>query len=72
MLESASRITLGPAPGGELRAGPADSTQIIEWADATFSEGLVMSTSFGIQAAVTLHLATRVCLLYTSPSPRAS
>ena len=60
MLESASGITLGPAPGGELRAGPADSKQIIEWTDATFSEGLVMSTSFGIQAAVTLHLATRV------------
>ncbi len=60
MMESASRIMLDPAPEGELRAGPNDSTQIIEWADATFSEGLVMSTSFGIQAAVTLHLATRV------------
>jgi phosphoadenosine phosphosulfate reductase len=35
-------------------------TQVIEWAAATFGEGLVMSTSFGIQAAVMLHLATQV------------
>lgn len=33
---------------------------LMEWADHRFGEGLVMTTSFGIQAAVTLHLATRV------------
>jgi phosphoadenosine phosphosulfate reductase len=32
----------------------------IEWAAGQFGEGLVLSTSFGIQAAVMLHLATRV------------
>jgi phosphoadenosine phosphosulfate reductase len=34
--------------------------EIIEWAAHTFGSGLVMSTSFGIQAAVMLHLVTRV------------
>ncbi|MDJ0577553.1 MAG: phosphoadenylyl-sulfate reductase [Xenococcaceae cyanobacterium MO_234.B1] len=33
---------------------------IVEWSHATFGDGLVMSTSFGIQAAVMLHLVTRV------------
>lgn len=32
----------------------------IEWAAQQFGEGLVLSTSFGIQAAVMLHLATRM------------
>ncbi|MFM7384752.1 MAG: phosphoadenosine phosphosulfate reductase family protein, partial [Microcystaceae cyanobacterium] len=40
----------------------ADQTadRIVEWADRTFGSGLVMSTSFGIQAAVMLHLVTRI------------
>jgi phosphoadenosine phosphosulfate reductase len=38
----------------------AEALEIIEWAAQTFGLGLVMSTSFGIQAAVMLHLATRV------------
>ena len=33
---------------------------IVEWSRANFGDGLVMSTSFGIQAAVMLHLVTRV------------
>ncbi len=33
---------------------------LVEWAAQTFSEGLVMSTSFGIQSAVMLHLVTQV------------
>ena len=33
---------------------------LVEWSQATFGDGLVMSTSFGIQAAVMLHLVTRV------------
>ncbi len=37
-----------------------DARDIIQWAGATFGEGLVMSTSFGIQSAVMLHLATSV------------
>jgi phosphoadenosine phosphosulfate reductase len=38
----------------------SNAEDIIQWATETFGEGLVMSTSFGIQAAVMLHLVTRV------------
>ncbi|MGC9524370.1 MAG: phosphoadenosine phosphosulfate reductase [Limnospira sp.] len=38
----------------------ADATKVVEWASDTFGSGLVMSTSFGIQSAVMLHLVTRV------------
>jgi phosphoadenosine phosphosulfate reductase len=34
--------------------------KIVEWAVATFGEEIVMSSSFGEQAAVLLHMATRV------------
>lgn len=33
--------------------------ELLEWADLQFGGGLAMSTSFGIQSAVTLHLATQ-------------
>lgn len=38
----------------------AQATQIIKWAKDYFGDGLVMSTSFGIQSAVMLHLATQI------------
>ncbi len=38
----------------------ASAEELVRWAGDTFGEGLVMSTSFGIQAAVMLHLATRI------------
>jgi phosphoadenosine phosphosulfate reductase len=38
----------------------ADATSIILWAADTLGDGLVLSTSFGIQAAVMLHLVTQV------------
>jgi len=38
----------------------ASASEVIEWADHTFGSGLVMSTSFGIQAAVMLHLVTEI------------
>jgi len=37
-----------------------DAVRVVEWAAETFGERLVLSTSFGIQAAVMLHVATRV------------
>lgn len=37
-----------------------EAVQIVEWAAESFEDGLVLSTSFGIQAAVMLHLVTRV------------
>ena len=42
----------------ELRGLTAPES--VEWAASTFGDGLVMSTSFGIQSAVMLHLATQV------------
>ncbi len=38
----------------------ANATESVEWAAATFGDRLVMSTSFGIQSAVMLHLVTQV------------
>lgn len=38
----------------------ADAETVIEWGGATFGDGLVMSTSFGIQSAVMLGLVTSV------------
>ena len=38
----------------------AEALSLVEWSAETFSNGLVMSTSFGIQAAVMLHLVTKV------------
>jgi phosphoadenosine phosphosulfate reductase len=42
----------------EMQGAPAQD--IIKWAHNTFGDGLVLSTSFGMQAAVMLHLVTRV------------
>lgn len=42
------------------RLAGADAVKIIEWAAEQFGEGLVMTSSFGAQSAVMLHLATRV------------
>lgn len=36
------------------------ASELIDWGAATFGIGLVMSTSFGIQSAVMLHLVTQV------------
>lgn len=38
----------------------ADAIATVQWSVETFGDGLVMSTSFGIQAAVMLHLVTSV------------
>jgi phosphoadenosine phosphosulfate reductase len=38
----------------------ADATELIQWSSATFRDGLVLSTSFGIQSAVMLHLVNQV------------
>ncbi len=40
--------------------GQTDAHSLVKWGYETFKEGLVMSTSFGIQAAVMLHLVTSV------------
>lgn len=38
----------------------ADATDVVRWASDHLADGLVMSTSFGVQSAVMLHLVTRV------------
>ncbi|AFZ52805.1 phosphoadenosine phosphosulfate reductase [Cyanobacterium aponinum] len=38
----------------------ANASQIVSWAKAEFGSHLVLSTSFGIQSAVMLHLVTQV------------
>ncbi|EKV01359.1 phosphoadenosine phosphosulfate reductase, thioredoxin dependent [Leptolyngbya sp. PCC 7375] len=37
-----------------------DAAELVSWGAETFGESLVMSTSFGIQSAVMLHLVTQV------------
>src|SRR5689334_13675482 len=38
----------------------AQAADIVAWADRQFGQGLVLTSSFGAQAAVMLHLATQV------------
>jgi phosphoadenosine phosphosulfate reductase len=38
----------------------ASAEKIVAWAASRFGDGLVLSTSFGIQSAVMLHLVTRI------------
>ena len=40
--------------------GESGPREIVEWAAGRFGDGLAVSTSFGIQSALMLHLATRV------------
>jgi len=40
--------------------GEASAHEVVDWATDQFGDGLVMSTSFGIQSAVMLHLVTTV------------
>ncbi|MGF1540888.1 MAG: phosphoadenosine phosphosulfate reductase [Pleurocapsa sp.] len=38
----------------------SDAIATVKWSSETFGKGLIMSTSFGIQAAVMLHLVTSI------------
>ena len=51
-----------PIPSSPIFSLPLgeSAAQTIDWAAERFGDGLVLSTSFGIQAAVMLHLATSV------------
>ncbi|MGB3200830.1 MAG: phosphoadenylyl-sulfate reductase [Nodosilinea sp.] len=40
--------------------GDAEASSLVQWGYETFGDGLVLSTSFGIQSAVMLHLVTQV------------
>ena len=54
-----AEIGLDLASANQQLAG-ASALRVIEWARETFGEGLVMTSSFGAQSALLLHLATRV------------
>ncbi|MEM8810336.1 MAG: phosphoadenylyl-sulfate reductase [Cyanobacteria bacterium P01_G01_bin.38] len=41
------------------KVNDVNAHELVSWATQTFSQGLVMSTSFGIQSAVMLHLVTQ-------------
>ncbi len=56
-----SRADAAPTPTEVLdELHPKDAEGLVGWAAEAHREGLVLSTSFGIQSAVLLHLATRV------------
>jgi len=57
MTTTAKQLNLD-AINPEMEGAPA--LDIIRWAHKTFGDGLVMSTSFGVQSAVMLHLVTRI------------
>ncbi len=60
-------MTFNSASHHQVDIGRANATlsalparKIVEWATTSFEDGLALSTSFGIQSAVMLHLATQV------------
>ena len=62
-LRPALRLVRPPAidvDPANRRLADADPLRVVAWAADRFGDGLVLSTSFGIQSAVMLHMATRV------------
>lgn len=57
---SGRREAAGPRPAHLPEDPHAFARAVVEWAAASHGEGLVLSTSFGIQSAALLHLATSV------------
>ena len=58
--EAISESGPGPASRIAVHPGSFEALPLVEWASRRFGDGLVVSTSFGIQSAAMLHLATRV------------
>eukprot|EP00633_Aureoumbra_lagunensis_P002543 CAMPEP_0197290866 /NCGR_PEP_ID=MMETSP0890-20130614/10273_1 /TAXON_ID=44058 ORGANISM="Aureoumbra lagunensis, Strain CCMP1510" /NCGR_SAMPLE_ID=MMETSP0890 /ASSEMBLY_ACC=CAM_ASM_000533 /LENGTH=562 /DNA_ID=CAMNT_0042763221 /DNA_START=211 /DNA_END=1899 /DNA_ORIENTATION=- len=56
-----SRMLNIEALNREFGSKEASAESCIKWAVSEFGEALVMSTSFGMQSAVLLHMATRIC-----------
>jgi phosphoadenosine phosphosulfate reductase len=55
--ETAAALDLDAVNARLAEAPPQD---VIRWAGETFGDGLVLSSSFGVQSAVMLHLVTQV------------
>ncbi len=67
MIRSDRTVTVStePAPSIDLehvnrQLESCDAVDVIKWAAEMFGSGLLMTSSFGAQSAVMLHLATRV------------
>lgn len=60
VIEMSDRPSLLDVESLNEQTNNLDAVQLIQWAAGTFGDGLVMSTSFGIQSAVMLHLVTQV------------
>jgi phosphoadenosine phosphosulfate reductase len=60
-LAAASTVPFAPVVGVPVpELDSASAEQRVRWAAETYGNGLVMTTSFGVQAAVMLHLVTQV------------
>jgi phosphoadenosine phosphosulfate reductase len=60
-MPTADTVTPAVDPAAvDRRLSDASATERIAWALGEFGNSLVLSTSFGVQAAVMLHLATRL------------
>lgn len=57
---SAITSAASPSVDHELNLETATAQERVKWAVDTFGDGLVLTTSFGIQSAVMLHLVTRI------------
>ncbi len=56
---SAARPEVDPVEADRMLAG-ASPEEVVRWAVETFGDHVIVTTSFGIQAAATLHLVTRI------------
>ena len=60
MPVSTARSPFPDVDAANRRLEQAAPDEVVQWAAGTFADGLVMTTSFGAQSAVMLHLVTRV------------
>ncbi|MFK8000335.1 MAG: phosphoadenylyl-sulfate reductase [Polyangiales bacterium] len=60
MQAAATSIDLSEAEVHDEALRDASAEEVVEWAAGHFSEGLVMSSSFGAHSAVMLHLVSRI------------
>jgi phosphoadenosine phosphosulfate reductase len=60
MNAAASTSAPSPLTDRELNLEKVSAQERVKWAVDTYGDGLVLTTSFGVQAAVMLHLVTQV------------
>lgn len=59
-MSSNAAPSIDPSVAHLLLLEAASADRRVRWAAETFGNGLVMTTSFGVQSAVMLHLVTRI------------